>query len=352
VIAGANKSPVGNGSGPDGSLVRPLSRHKFLETRDPEEAHARVSELFAPHQLDLPDGPSGFHTVYHHMRLRALSLYYFEYRTAVTVRSGPMMRDYLLLLPASGSCAVDYGSRLVTVPIGSAYIVNPFAPLALQWTGKSAMRVIKIDRQEVERALSGQAQHGQDGSVEFDPEAPIPLSDLPGVSGFVDALFADLDMPEPALGAADSEEKVEALLLSLLLRRYPHSQRQQLLQPAGRAAPYYVRRVEEFIRLHAAEVPDMAAMVRVAGVSARTLFKGFRDFRGIGPAAFLKQVRLDRLHADLLAADPATTVTDLAATWGFHHPGNLARDYKIRFGESPSQTVKRAKAAKDALPRP
>ena len=95
---------------------RPLSRHRFLETGDPGEARARVSELFAPHQLDLPDGAARFHTVYHHVRLRALSLYYFEYSSEVVIRSGAMERDYLLLLPAAGFCAVDYAGCRVEVP--------------------------------------------------------------------------------------------------------------------------------------------------------------------------------------------------------------------------------------------
>jgi AraC-like DNA-binding protein len=35
------------------------------------------------------------------------------------------------------------------------------------------------------------------------------------------------------------------------------------------------------------------------------------------------------------------TVTDVAERWGFGHLGNFALHYRKRFGESPSQTLRR-----------
>jgi AraC family transcriptional regulator, ethanolamine operon transcriptional activator len=42
----------------------------------------------------------------------------------------------------------------------------------------------------------------------------------------------------------------------------------------------------------------------------------------------------------LLRADPRSTrVIDVATEWGFWHMGHFAHDYRVMFGEAPSQTL-------------
>ena len=82
-------------------------------------------------------------------------------------------------------------------------------------------------------------------------------------------------------------------------------------------------------------------MVAVSGVSKRALFRGFRAFRGMGPMAYLKSVRLESAHAELTGPGPERrSVTEVANAWGFTHLGNFARDYRRRFGRRPSETLR------------
>ena len=56
---------------------------------------------------------------------------------------------------------------------------------------------------------------------------------------------------------------------------------------------------------------------------------------------YLRHIRLDRAHHDLLDADPATvTVTTIAARWGFPHPGRFAAAYRDHYGRAPSATLR------------
>lgn len=325
-------------------MSQPLSRHRFLETTDPAEAHARIGELFAPHRMELPAGADGFRTIYHHARLKTLSLYYFEYDGEVVVRSGPMQHFYLLLMPVRGYCAARYDDQRITIEPDACYVVNPFAPITLHWKSQSALRVVKIDRAELDRHLESMIGAPARQPVVFSPDTSRPVGDLTGLMRFIDLLFADVDDAEPVLSSQTGEAATEALLLSLLLRRYPNDAQVLLDRPVARAVPYYVKRVEEYIRLHAAEAPTLNDMIRIGGVSARTLFKGFRDFRGIGPVGFLKQVRLDQVHNDLHNAGGGQTVTQIATNWNFHHLGNFARDYRARHGQSPSETLRKARS--------
>jgi transcriptional regulator GlxA family with amidase domain len=62
---------------------------------------------------------------------------------------------------------------------------------------------------------------------------------------------------------------------------------------------------------------------------------------GMSPTAYVRAVRLDRVHADLLCPAGTGSVSDVAMKWGFFHLGRFAQQYRDRFGVLPSQTVRR-----------
>ena len=79
------------------------------------------------------------------------------------------------------------------------------------------------------------------------------------------------------------------------------------------------------------------------GLSSRTLHRLVRRELGLSPMRLLRMVRLDRARADLAEPTPWTTVTGVAFDCGFNHLGRFAREYARRFGESPSETLRRAR---------
>ena len=101
-------------------------------------------------------------------------------------------------------------------------------------------------------------------------------------------------------------------------------------------------RVTSYIENNATSDLTFSDLVEVSGVSARTLYSRFSEAYGMGPMAYLKRARLIRCREDLLAADPdAKFVGDIAAKWGFYHLSSFARDYRRRFDELPSESLKR-----------
>jgi transcriptional regulator GlxA family with amidase domain len=57
---------------------------------------------------------------------------------------------------------------------------------------------------------------------------------------------------------------------------------------------------------------------------------------------YLQSVRLDRAHESLRRADPTRlTVSAVAHRWGFAHLGRFASAYRLRFGEPPSETLRK-----------
>ncbi len=85
-------------------------------------------------------------------------------------------------------------------------------------------------------------------------------------------------------------------------------------------------------------------LARLCGVPRRSLEKHFRQFLGCAPAAFLHQERLSRAHQLLRRAPRGISVTAAAAECGLFHFGRFAASYKARFGQSPSDTLRWARA--------
>lgn len=83
-------------------------------------------------------------------------------------------------------------------------------------------------------------------------------------------------------------------------------------------------------------------LARKVGTCRRTLELGFKENIGISPQNFLRQIRLNNLHRDLIGASRKTlTVTRAAEKWGFTELGRTAGYYRELFGAAPSETLKR-----------
>jgi AraC-like DNA-binding protein len=108
--------------------------------------------------------------------------------------------------------------------------------------------------------------------------------------------------------------------------------------------PAHVQRACELIRAHVAEPIRISDIAQELGISPRHLQSGFRRYLGATPHQFLRDCRLDEAHRMLSTAPPGLTATTIAYDCGFGHLGEFARSYRSRFGEAPSETLRRARS--------
>ena len=108
------------------------------------------------------------------------------------------------------------------------------------------------------------------------------------------------------------------------------------------ATPVAVRRAVAYIEANPDLEIGVADVARAAHVSVRALQLAFRRHLDTTPMAYLRRVRMDRVHADLAAADPSQiTVTAVTARWGFNAVGRFSADYRDTYGEYPRDTLRR-----------
>lgn len=102
-----------------------------------------------------------------------------------------------------------------------------------------------------------------------------------------------------------------------------------------------MREAIAFIEANLARHLTIADIARACGVSARTLHTAFRRETGRSPVQFVIDLRFERVHQELLVATAAdATVSQIAFRWGFTHMSDFSRQYRRRYGRSPSETLR------------
>ena len=105
--------------------------------------------------------------------------------------------------------------------------------------------------------------------------------------------------------------------------------------------PAVLRRAIAYIEENAQDDISIVDIARAVFVTPRALQYMFRRSLDMSPMEYLRRVRLCHVHLELMHADPSkTTVSAVAARWGFAHAGRFAVTYRQVYGRSPHQTLR------------
>jgi AraC-like DNA-binding protein len=182
-----------------------------------------------------------------------------------------------------------------------------------------------------------------DGEIEFAPRVSLADPLARHLQNSILFLAQELDAADSALPDLAFREFEEYLIL-LFLRANRHSFSNQLRALERKsAAPWQVKLTEDYLEanwMKSVTIEDIAA---TADVSARSIFKAFKQSRGYSPKSFLKDLRVKKAREMLQNAEHGATVAGIAEQCGFLSLGHCARDYEKRFGERPSVTLRGAR---------
>lgn len=322
-----------------------LARFKLFQTRDLDEARNGVARIFCSHELKIAGGASRVDTSMQHAPLRGVSINRLNYGATVAIDAGCLNDFLLVMMPLSGGADVRCGEQKIESSPELAAVVTPTQALVEKIYDGCDQIMVKVDRTLLENVCAQHLGHPLRQPLEF--RLGLEMSSQGGVSwqALVSYLLGELERESPTIASPLAAAQVEHLLVTTLLMVQPHNYRDALLKPSQSIAPRHVRRVEEYIHANADQDITIGDLAAYAGVSTSALFAGFREFRNTTPMAYLKSVRMQRVHDELRDASAADkTVTAIAMRWGFHHLGHFACDYKSRYGESPSRTREKALA--------
>jgi AraC-like DNA-binding protein len=215
-------------------------------------------------------------------------------------------------------------------------------PIQGEWDAGHERLTLRVNMAAMDRKLTMLLGARPKAPIEFEPQTNVSL---PYVQSLVRLMLfageqADVtsDQPPPLV----LPELEQAVIVNFLAaNRHAYSQR--LEQQVGGAAPRHVQLAEEYIEANWSRPITIETLVEVTGVSARALFRSFKERRGYTPMAFAKITRLRRARDMLASGNPDTSVTAVAYACGFATMGHFAKEYRQTFGELPSRTIARSR---------
>ncbi|GKY87463.1 helix-turn-helix transcriptional regulator [Sinisalibacter aestuarii] len=105
-----------------------------------------------------------------------------------------------------------------------------------------------------------------------------------------------------------------------------------------------VRLAQEYIRANFSEPISVQMVADAMGVCPRTLQYAFAGCLGRSPRQYITDVRIDEMHRLLSSPLCDYSVISAAMSVGLVHIGRASQSYRLRFGELPSETLKRTRA--------
>jgi AraC-like DNA-binding protein len=318
----------------------PLAHGQHLHTRDVDEARELVARAFCTHQL-APVGSGALDARFHSVRLGEIGLHYLDYGAEVRIAPGRLQDFFLVQMPLAGRAEITCGGqRLLSDPL-MASVPSPDEDLVMRWGADNPQLIVWIERVALEHHLSRMLGKPLARPLRFDLGMDLTQQAARSWRNVVNLLRAEVDaggrIPDEPLAMTE----LQRLLFSQLLLAQPNNYSSLLHHEQMPGAPKVIKQAVEVIDAHAAEPLTVEDVAEAVGIGVRALQEGFRRFLDTTPMNYLREVRLRRVRAELELADPArVSVTDVATRWGFLHAGRFAVQYRERFGESPSATLR------------
>jgi AraC-like DNA-binding protein len=314
-----------------------LSNFPGFATKDIEQARGHMASLFGATRFEADRrGVERSGVSANVLRLKETWLIWVHYpeRLSMGFSEGSFIRQYFTI---SGKGRFFAGSQSGEISVrGPSPVIPPFTPVDVEFEPYDQL-VLRIEYRALTRYLAVLLGEDLDKELVFHHNEANPA--LNSLRRSVFMFVSDYNARGKNLSDLVSAETERMLTMKFLMSNW-HNYTLSLLRQPPRSGPSAVRRVEEYIEANWDKPIDVEAMAQVANVSARSLFREFRRDRGYSPAAFAKQIRLN--HAkEMLEQVDGPSIIQIAYKCGFQNPSHFAKDFKLAFGELPSETLKR-----------
>ncbi|WP_419998189.1 AraC family transcriptional regulator [Streptomyces boninensis] len=324
----------------NGDLLSPISRLS-VRTADRDEAGAIAVDAFNVSGFELPDTAGDFSAGFDIMRLGRMTVGCLAFSAPVGLTfAGDDLYRVSAALSAPVSWSRDEGEAGVADDRQAAAF-NPGEEFTLTAPAAASLTLVfQISADTFRRHL--ESLLGRPLTQPLELERTLDTGGGPGGSWLrlATLLVQELAHPDSLIPHKVMGKTTEDLLLTGLLMAAGHRYGEELLRPTAPLRPATVKRALDAIHADPSRQLSTADLADISRVSARRLQESFRHYVGMTPQSYLRQVRLDHVHKDLVAGNPwDQSVSEIAQNWGFTHMGRFAAVYKDRFGASPSQTL-------------
>ena len=319
-----------------------MSAAVVLHSEDLDETRDVVGAAFCPHTLELPDRSAPLAVHYRAHQVDDIGVTVLDYGAPVRITTRGGSDAFLVEIPLGGRSTITNGASTLVADRTTGAVLSLADPIDTVRSAGSPQLIVRLERAALDDQLRTLT-----GAEVRDPLRFTAALDLASAEGrswrrLVDLLRTEAEQDGALVHSPVARAQLRSLLLTQLLTGQPSNYSELLRGGTRPPVPKLLQRAVDLVQAHAAEPLTVEDVATATGMSVRALQQGFRRYVGCTPTEYLRDVRLDRVHEALRAGDPSsTTVTDVAFRWGFTHLGRFAGEYRRRFAESPSVTLRR-----------
>jgi AraC-like DNA-binding protein len=222
---------------------------------------------------------------------------------------------------------------------GDIVVIPPLAEHHAVHCGASSYAVIRLDPRELPAAFGGEAQLSDPDNWQeqnrYRANSDIATAAVRGLS-----LLANHLARQQGVESEDAAEFWKRTIIECMAATIRSSLPPDEGGGHHTSSIKLVRSVEDYLEMTGGRPLHISEICSKLNLSRRSLHRAFHEIVGIGPVTFLRQKRLCAAYSILKASSPAeTTVGEVAIRQGFVELGRFSHDYRVTFGEYPSQTL-------------
>ncbi|MGW4767300.1 AraC family transcriptional regulator [Nocardia sp. NPDC004278] len=322
-------------------MSAPLHNFLITKSRNPVDLLNAATRLFGGSITTSPlDGLRGGDHELRGVSAPDFAAGYFASPLDVRVASSTGRRSYFVNIGVSGAISAARSGLRATLDSATAGIVNPGDTQELRPLGADTRFLgLRIDAAMVDQEFTALTGHPPVSTVRFDFALDLAKPKGRAVRLLVRSLLEQLDSGDPLFQRAELQRSQLRCIVTALLLAQPHSHTGDLRDGPAPGHPRTLRAALGFIEANLTERIGLHDIAAAANCSPRTISSAFRDRLGLSPMAYVRNLRLERIRAEILTS--TDQVGTIAYRWGVSHLGRFAGEYRDRFNELPSDTAAR-----------
>jgi AraC-like DNA-binding protein len=316
------------------------AKARQIRAKNPDELMEGISE-FSPNACVSKITDDEFHASARAVRTPRTALFQIE-AANIRVKWEPRADYVSITLPLEGKFKFTPTSEIIEIGPDTAYIVKPGFSGDLQSSGSCACLVLNISERLLNEAMSSDTAIGRKKNIEEIANL-ISLKDGEGAALFrlVSFYWSEFLLTSALWKSPKTMLSVENILANaVILAATDHNSLAPGHENLRRTNK--TNAVLEFMNTNLNRPLTLSEIAAATNINSRTLTRIFQSLANLGPIAYHRQLRLQRVNLKLIAANKnEASVTDIAMEFGFYHLSHFAALYKGLFGETPSETLSR-----------
>lgn len=325
----------------------PLSNFNLLHSNDVDFSQSLVSEVYCEHSL-VPVRDTKVDAKLNAVEGTKLTFGYLTYGVDAKILLPPLPPCYHVNITLAGnSCISRNGKTAFTEGMKSGAVLLPDQKASVLWSKDAKQYALKFPREKLENHLSALINERVHGPIDFD--LTFDLQNTAGRSLLRACILLQAEWEEQStlILSPVARRHLESLVMTNFLLAAKSSYTEKIYgihQQNESPSKMLVEKVKDYIEENVHELPELTELTTYAGVSARSLQIGFKQHVGLSPMEYVRNIRMQRAREQLEnAVYTGENVTDIAMRWGFYNVGRFSQLYKTMYGQSPRETIMRAK---------